>query len=514
MIVKFHARGSGGGSGPVDYLLGKDREREHAKTLRGDPQQTVDLIDSSRYAKKYTSGVLSFEESDLTQHQKDKIMDSFQQALLPDMKSEQYDILWVEHRDKGRLELNFVIPNLDLESGKRLQPYYHAADCRRVDAWATVTRAEEQLADPNDPSRRQTLTPVKDLPKNKQEAVQAINYGLLALAGQGSIKSRDDVVRALTGAGMTVARETKSSISIADPDGGKNIRLKGALYERDLQLGERLRSEITRASSEYQASREERLQRARKDLDKGIEIKRGELQKRHPSQSKELEKYSAKQLEMDADNAVFIGREHDRSASSHQLDAEQQHHRNTTPARDVSEAEHAGHRVNRADRPKDKEEILLRGFTQGLEVSPSVRARENNLYPSGEVTNEQRDRDGIIERIRAVAERAHAASIELADRIRGTAEKLLRDLKEMDAADRKLERTERETERTNRSLEQGISEFTETLETVDGQQLRQQAAAVHIEQIREQGRQIQQTQKSRGYDNDRGHSRGGGGMEM
>ena len=36
MIVKFHARGTGKGSGPVDYLLGKDRARVDAKLLRGD----------------------------------------------------------------------------------------------------------------------------------------------------------------------------------------------------------------------------------------------------------------------------------------------------------------------------------------------------------------------------------------------------------------------------------------------------------------------------------------------
>ena len=28
MIVQFFARGKGGGSGPTDYLLGKDRARE------------------------------------------------------------------------------------------------------------------------------------------------------------------------------------------------------------------------------------------------------------------------------------------------------------------------------------------------------------------------------------------------------------------------------------------------------------------------------------------------------
>ncbi|EEZ6074964.1 relaxase/mobilization nuclease domain-containing protein, partial [Escherichia coli O6] len=49
----------------------------------------------------------------------------------------QYSILWVEHQDKGRLELNFVIPNMELQSGKRLQPYYDRADRPRIDAWQT-----------------------------------------------------------------------------------------------------------------------------------------------------------------------------------------------------------------------------------------------------------------------------------------------------------------------------------------------------------------------------------------
>ncbi|MBW6098867.1 relaxase/mobilization nuclease domain-containing protein [Escherichia coli] len=42
----------------------------------------------------------------------------------------------MEHRDKGRLELNFVIPNMELQTGKRLQPYYDRADRPRIDALA------------------------------------------------------------------------------------------------------------------------------------------------------------------------------------------------------------------------------------------------------------------------------------------------------------------------------------------------------------------------------------------
>ena len=47
MIVKFHPRGRGGGAGPVDYLLGKDRQREGASVLQGKPEEIRELIDAS-----------------------------------------------------------------------------------------------------------------------------------------------------------------------------------------------------------------------------------------------------------------------------------------------------------------------------------------------------------------------------------------------------------------------------------------------------------------------------------
>jgi hypothetical protein len=65
-------------------------------------------------------------------------MDSFEACLFAGLDLDQYNCLWVEHRDKGRLELNFVIPNIELTTGKRLQPYYHSADTKRVDAWRTI----------------------------------------------------------------------------------------------------------------------------------------------------------------------------------------------------------------------------------------------------------------------------------------------------------------------------------------------------------------------------------------
>ena len=61
MIVQFFNRGKGGGSGPIEYLLGRRRDRKKAELLRGNPDETAAIIDGSQYAKKYTSGCLSFE---------------------------------------------------------------------------------------------------------------------------------------------------------------------------------------------------------------------------------------------------------------------------------------------------------------------------------------------------------------------------------------------------------------------------------------------------------------------
>ena len=45
MIVKIHSRGVGRGSGPVEYLLGKDGNRSGATLDRGDPEMVKALID-------------------------------------------------------------------------------------------------------------------------------------------------------------------------------------------------------------------------------------------------------------------------------------------------------------------------------------------------------------------------------------------------------------------------------------------------------------------------------------
>lgn len=282
MIIKIHSRGSGSGSGPVDYLLGKDRDREDARLDRGDPEQMVQLIDSTHFAQKYTSGVLSFAERDLEEQQKQQIMDSFERTLLPGLDKDQYSILWVQHLDKDRLELNFVVANVELQSGKRLQPYYDRADRPRLNAWKDLVNDHYKLHDPNDPLNKRELCTPNNLPKAKEEAAHAITDGLLKVAESGNLKNRDDVISTLENAGFEIARKTPKSISIKDPEGGRNIRLKGKIYEQDFRFGQELRADIEAASARYRADRSERIEAARKTLNRLTERKRESHEYRYP----------------------------------------------------------------------------------------------------------------------------------------------------------------------------------------------------------------------------------------
>ncbi|SUB32435.1 DNA relaxase mbeA [Neisseria gonorrhoeae] len=90
-------------------------------------------------------------------------------------------------------------------SGKRLQPYYYAADRGRVDAWRTMQNLTHGYSDPDDPAKRQSMTQAKDLPRNTQEAAQSITEHHRRLRSPSPIrqaKSRADVLETLEKVGL------------------------------------------------------------------------------------------------------------------------------------------------------------------------------------------------------------------------------------------------------------------------------------------------------------------------
>lgn len=270
MIVQFFRYGNGLSKGPLDYLLGKDRDRDYAKVLQGDVSEVSGLIDTSPYAKKYTSGCLSFYEHDLSDQDKQKIMQDFEQALFPGMDQSQYRVLWIEHQDKlneetgeRRLELNFLIPNVEILTGQRLQPYYDKADRPRIDLFKKIANYEYQLHDADDPLYRQAVTTAKNLPKTVNEIKETLDIEATRAVESGLITDRQSMKKWLLDLGLEVTRETKKSLSIKNPNDDEKarpIRLTGAIYEQDFRLTETSQQLTIAASERYRREAEQRNQ--------------------------------------------------------------------------------------------------------------------------------------------------------------------------------------------------------------------------------------------------------------
>jgi len=304
MIVDFFRHGSGLSNGCLDYLLGEDREREHAQVLSGDVELTAQLIDSSPFAKKYTSGCLSFYEHDLSDQDKQNIMQNFEQCLFPGLGQDQYQILWVQHQDKinqdtgeTRLELNFVIPNVELSTGKRLQPFYAPVDLDRVDLFKQITNTEHSLYDPDDPEHRQLFLNKKNLPKDIKDFKAQLHRCVYRAVTNGEVADRQELVQWLESNQINVTRQVKNSISIENPyEGAKRpIRLEGEIYEQGFRATGEYRQEVQQRIEEYRGTTSERYRANVTDYQRQLEHKSQYHCDRYPTVGRENRPEHSKQ---------------------------------------------------------------------------------------------------------------------------------------------------------------------------------------------------------------------------
>lgn len=260
MLVKIFSRGKGTGNAPINYLLGDNymasnmdagELRAGARIISGNPLITQEMINSSNFARRYTAGVLSFEEApdELTEATKQAIIQDFEKALFPGMTHDHYNLLWVEHTDKihpqtgkPRLELNFLIPNTELYTGKRLQPYYHAQDAKYVRSWQTLMNHRFELSDPDDLTHARLINPFdsNQSPKQKHKTLkEQIEEYLRFKLMSGKINNRKDVIReieAMPDADIKVTRESPKFISVTPEGSNKPIRLRGFVFDADFDF--------------------------------------------------------------------------------------------------------------------------------------------------------------------------------------------------------------------------------------------------------------------------------------
>ena len=209
MLFKFLPTYTGGGLGRIKYILNERRKAAGtARVIKGDENLTRAIIKGIDFKQKTCFGVLSFEEKHdfLDEEQKLKIIKDFEHALLGDYMLERTNRLWVEHSDKnGRLELNFLIPKIDLASGKSFNPYLAKFDQHRIDLIKKIINDEYNLSSPDDPAREQTISASKKNIGHYQN-LEELDKKLHDLAKEGYIKNRYHMIELLNHSCIEVTR--------------------------------------------------------------------------------------------------------------------------------------------------------------------------------------------------------------------------------------------------------------------------------------------------------------------
>lgn len=276
MICKFFKTQTGGGVSSIDYMLNERVNQGTARILKGDEFLTRELIKSMKQKHKTCVGCLSFEEKNINENTKKELMQSFENTLLTPAMQGHYNILWIEHTDKGRLELNFIIPKIDLESKKALNPYYHPADKKRIEIWGDFVNLRYGFTNPKDPAKEQTIQGSK----KEQELFkdyQTLDKILHKQVAYEVINSRDELISFLELNNIEITRKGKDYLSIKLPESKKAKRFKGSIYNEQFRSTQKLRELRTEKESrarEYQQRNiKAELERAKQELDELIQRK-------------------------------------------------------------------------------------------------------------------------------------------------------------------------------------------------------------------------------------------------
>ncbi|HEB9288075.1 TPA: relaxase/mobilization nuclease domain-containing protein [Campylobacter coli] len=276
MICKFFKTQTGGGVSAINYLLDKRVNQGTARILKGDEFLTRELIKSMTQKHKTCVGVLSFEEKNIDENTKKEIMESFENALLTPAMQGRFNILWIEHTDKGRLELNFVIPKIDLESKKAFNPYFHKADNKRIEIWGDFVNLCYGFTNPKDPRKEQTIQGSKKA-KELFKDYESLDKILHQQVADEVINSRDELIYFLKQNNIEVTRKGKDYLSIKLPESKKAKRFKGSIYNEQFtgftELREIRREKESRAREYQQRDIKQELERLKRELKNFIQSK-------------------------------------------------------------------------------------------------------------------------------------------------------------------------------------------------------------------------------------------------
>ncbi|WP_020183417.1 relaxase/mobilization nuclease domain-containing protein [Methylotenera sp. 1P/1] len=262
MIVRIFKSGVSNGESPVKYLLGNtdhtgNQRAVKPEVLEGNPQTTIDVINSIQRKYKYISGCISFRDSEKpTRSQLYEIIDDFKKTFCPKLNGDNFNSLFVLHQDKGNIEVHFVFANQELKSNRRFN--IHPPGKQNIQFFESFVKVTNQklgyaqvIPDPlkiafTDFERK---TPEGRKDKSNKRWIQ---QSIIKAIQKGDIKNRDDLCKHLDeNLGVTVTRQGKDYLSVKLPGALKAKRLRGALYSEDASYQELIKQSIASKQPYY-----------------------------------------------------------------------------------------------------------------------------------------------------------------------------------------------------------------------------------------------------------------------
>ncbi len=274
MIAKTFKGGrtAGGAKATFLYLLNERVHEGTSKMIRGDATITQSLIDiaSKKQAWSWSSGVLSFEESILEDAILQSIMDDFERTFFAGLQRDNYNISWIMHTDKGRTELHYIAPRLELSTGLSFNPYFVERDFAKKDLFQEYINLKYGFTSYKD-SRELTPRPPKWRDDAKKTDIRkSFDDALLPLIQEGILSSREELIYQLQEWGFELTREGKEYIAVVGED-GKTHRLKGLIYGEDFTSWEAVETKAERDGRTVANGVPRELTAVRAELDRIVE---------------------------------------------------------------------------------------------------------------------------------------------------------------------------------------------------------------------------------------------------
>lgn len=239
MIISFFKSGTSDSRSPVNYVMGKldhlNNERSvKPKEIGGSIEEFAAAVDFNHNKWKYTSGVISFRDKENpTDAQKEIILKAFKRVYFAGLDPENIPHVFVEHRDKGNLEIHFLVSRMTTDGksfnmnppGRKsfeLTKAFQAAINHKMDYDQVVENPFKAHL-----SKFENQYPSKSNSKIKECLASSLSKGII----QGKINNRNELINTLESVGVKITRKGQDYLSIKFPNTEKAIRLKGSMFE-------------------------------------------------------------------------------------------------------------------------------------------------------------------------------------------------------------------------------------------------------------------------------------------